>query len=269
MERTRPTELLRGIAAAFAWEWRLTARPRRLVLVGLFCLGPAGLAWLVRVIGMHTPPRFRMEAFAVLIGFALHQAVVPLVAMLLGSGLVRREVELKTLPYLFSGPTPRWAVLLGKFLAVAVLTSLLGGGAYLLSHTLYFVFRLPADHWEVAPIFLLTTTLGSLAYLSVFALLGVLLKRGLVVGVAYTLLLELILSNIPAVVKGTSITFHLRSILLHSPALKGSLEHFANVIPEPYTATRSVLTLLAVTVTAMGLAAVVVETKEFRFTEGD
>ena len=52
------------------------------------------------------------------------QGTVPLVALILGSAVVAEEIEDRTITYLFTRPIPRAAVLLGRWLATALVLEL-------------------------------------------------------------------------------------------------------------------------------------------------
>ena len=112
--------------------------------------------------------------------------IVPVLGVFYGTALIADEVEDKTITYLFTRPIPRGAVLLGKYLAYLVCTiarraavgdaRLLPAGA---------VRRGPATRSGRWSLDLALLALGLAAYGALFAFVGTVLKRPLVVGLVF------------------------------------------------------------------------------------
>ena len=117
--------------------WQFVRGRRLLALAGLFLL-PTALALLAR----HYNPRYAEEvpeAEELLVFYMIPQALLPLSALILASGMIRDEVEGQTLTYLLIRPLPRPSIYLAKLLA-----------AWLVSAALAAVFvtaALAAVHW--------------------------------------------------------------------------------------------------------------------------
>jgi ABC-2 type transport system permease protein len=173
------------------------------------------------------------DMYALLVVFYWIRNVLPLVALFYATALVADEVEGRTLTYLTTRPVSRDAIFAGKFAAYLV-TSL---GLALPSCVLTF-FLLLGSHGlgSVGPAGLdLLRDLGVLAlalvaYGSLFALLGVLVRRPLVPGLVFLYGWEL-LANLPGYLPRFTITAWLRSLVHHRPAQEGLAGLFEQVLP--------------------------------------
>ena len=182
----------------------------------LAALGPAALAFLVVSLGDHHPDAIEVVAFP---GWVLLlQVVVPITSLIAGSAVIAEEIDDRTITYLFTRPVPRAALLLGRWIATALLlTVLLGGGALLL----YLVVEhfgeaapgeIPIDG-VVRPL-VIASVLGGIVYSALFAAAGTFLKRPMIVGLGYTFVIEGFLANLPGKTQSLTIQYYLRSLVL-------------------------------------------------------
>ncbi len=202
------TQLLRSLALRRSW------------LVYAFTLLPALVALLLAT---HAR-RVTAEGIAThLSWFLFLQVVVPLVTLLQGQAVIAREVEDRTITYLFSRPVPRPAMFVGRTLgALAFTLLLLLAGALLLmlaaaqgptgktpDPTLF-----PLASWTsdgvVLPL-LVAVALGALAYTLLFAALGVFTKHPMIAGLTYAFAIEGFLSNLPGSSQALTVQYYLRS----------------------------------------------------------
>src|SRR5262249_3119004 len=106
---------------------------RRSVFLGVLLGGPVVLALALRVITAFYTQAFRVNGavaggaviFGMMIWLLYIRFIVPVLGVFYGTALIADEVEDKTITYLFTRPIPRSAVLLGKYLAYLVCTTLL------------------------------------------------------------------------------------------------------------------------------------------------
>jgi ABC-2 type transport system permease protein len=117
--------------------------------------------------------------------------IVPLVALLATSGLLAPEIDDGSISYLLAKPIPRSTIVLSKLavaagcvLALAVLPVLVAG----------LVLR-PAEP-RFALGFALGALAGGLAYCSIFAVLSVLTRHAVVIGLIYLLIWESLLGGL-------------------------------------------------------------------------
>jgi ABC-type transport system involved in multi-copper enzyme maturation permease subunit len=118
------------------------------------------------------------------------------------------EREAGTLIWLLTRPLPRWSVYLAKYVALLPwgLGLNLGGFA---------VLCLAAGRPGALALerFWPAVLLGSLAFCSLFHLLGACFRRAAVVGLVYSFFLEIILGNMPGLMKRVSIGFYTRCMM--------------------------------------------------------
>lgn len=196
------------IAAVFLFEWRRALTPGRLGWWVALSLFPAFLVVLIRVSPI---PQLPPEGWAVFLF-----AIVPMLVTMLGAFLwttpaVAAELERKSWPYLAVRPHGRISILLGKYLAAVtwVLPATITGLslAILIART--------GDDWHLWKTIVCLCLLSCPAYAAAYLALGVVFpKRAMVFAVAYTLIFELIIAFVPAVVNKLSIQYRLRALLL-------------------------------------------------------
>lgn len=200
----------RSVATVFWFESRRALIPSRLVWWGVLTLFPALIIGMIRLATAddNYPPG--PEAWIVFL-FAL----VPMLVSMLGtflwaSPVVSAELEGKSWVYLAVRPHGTTVVLLGKYLATV---------AWVLSSAivslLLAVLIVPLDDvGEILGTILPLTMLSCPAYAALYLLLGTLFpRRAMVFAVAYTLIFELIVSMIPALINTITVQFRLRTLL--------------------------------------------------------
>jgi len=187
-------------------------RAKRLLMALLLVALPAGIALIWRLSA--SPKMYNAEgaynsiSAALVFGF-----ILVLLTAVFGTGVVSREVEQKTIVYLLTRPSPRWRVLLAKFLAalvVIVLTAWLAATALAL-----------AAHGTAGlsdPVYrrdLLILPVGGLAYGALFLLLATLLQRPLLWGLLFTFGWESWVPNLPGSFRKASLMSYLRVLSPH------------------------------------------------------
>ena len=106
---------------------------RRSVFLGVLLGGPVVLAVALRIVDTLHASGFRVNGaqvggpaiFGMMIWLLYIRFIVPVLGVFYGTSLIADEVDDKTITYLFTRPIPRGAVLLGKYLAYLVCTTLL------------------------------------------------------------------------------------------------------------------------------------------------
>ncbi len=259
---------------------RMLAGPRPFVLGGL-ALGVAVLGFVVR---RFAPDPGAPEAwgwlYVLLLTFLFLQTISILVPLLHTSGLVRDELEEGTLVYLFTRPLPKPHIFLAKLAAATALSAVIIVGGMLAFHVAFALAAGGATEGvgigtHLLP-FMAAGVLGVIAYGSLFAFLGLMTRRGLILGIVYGFISELILANIPAVVRELTLMHHLRSVALSrvGAAPPGEEEGLREVLGllELAPPGQATLTVLCVAAACVVLSLVVVSRVEFAgqaATEGD
>jgi ABC-type multidrug transport system permease subunit len=105
---------------------------RRTIFMALVVGGPVVLAVVARLLQESGVPALRVNGvrvggtgiFGMMIWVLFVRFIVPVLGVFYGTALVADEVEDKTITYLFTRPIQRGAVLVGKYLAYLVCTTL-------------------------------------------------------------------------------------------------------------------------------------------------
>jgi ABC-2 type transport system permease protein len=126
--------------------------------------------------------------------------VVPLLALLAGTGVIGPEVDDGSIIYLLAKPVPRWHVAVSK-LVVAVGCVIVFGAVPIIVCGII----LTGELGVVAMGFALGTALAGVAYSAVFLLLAVVSRHAVVFGLVYALLWESLIGNWVPGVKTLSI----------------------------------------------------------------
>ncbi|MEU7610655.1 MULTISPECIES: ABC transporter permease [unclassified Micromonospora] len=163
---------------------------RRFLLLLPLPLVLLGLAVLCRSLGVDPgewgPP--------VLVGLGL-AVVLPVVALIIGTGVLGAEIDDGTVVHILTKPLPRWQIVLPK-LAVAA-----GVSAATVAVPLY-VAGVLANSVRLGLALAVAATLGALAYSALFLALSLVTRRPVLLGLVYVLIWEGLLGNF---VSGTKV----------------------------------------------------------------
>ena len=245
---------------------------RRTIFLALVVGSPVLLAIVVRVVQASgiAPLRVngvRVDAagiFGMMIWVLFLRFIVPVLGVFYGTSLIADEVEDKTVTYLFTRPIRRGAVLLGKYLAYLACTTLV------VLPSVMIVYFLLVPFGEVPASFMsLVTDLGILAigmaaYGALFALVGAIMKRPLVVGLIFAFGWEQLAMLMPGYLRRFTLAYYLQALVPHAmPADTGVTSILQSVFQETPTVATSLFVLLAATGLALFLAARAVERREY------
>jgi ABC-2 type transport system permease protein len=160
------------------------------------------------------------------------QLIVPLTALVFGTAALGQEIEDGTVAYLLSKPLPRWRIVMEKVAAAwlvtaaAALVSVVGAGL---------VVVVGESSYRLIPAFVVATTLGALAYVSLFVCLSVISRRALIIGLIYVFVWEASLTDAVSATRYLSIrecTLGIAGALADAPKASldvplGPIESFA------------------------------------------
>lgn len=141
------------------------------------------------------------------------QALIPLTALLFAAGMVNDDVDERTITYLLVRPIPKWLIYLVKGASTVLATSVLASASMLAT--------LAAIHWGEpdlvetvlktrGPVVCATSALSLAAYVPIFGILSLLVRRSLIIGVVYTVVLEGVLANVDFVVRRGTVMYWVR-----------------------------------------------------------
>jgi ABC-2 type transport system permease protein len=163
----------------------LLGRRRTLLLVLLVGL-PVLISLLIRISGGQPNADRVLDTLVV-------RTVMPLVALIVGTAAIGSEIEDGTAVYLMIKPIPRWMIALSKGLVAASLTAALVIPAVVLTG---FLIGTRADTTTSIVGFVVACLVGGSAYAVAFMALSVFTSRALLLGLAYTLIWEGVLSGL-------------------------------------------------------------------------
>jgi len=189
-----------------AWvSLRRAVRSRQTVVCALL-LAFASLAvaaWSLRH-GRSTQEFVEQIVLPIYVSFLL-----PMFSLCYATASIAGDREEQTLVYLLATPLPRPIVFAAKFTAAFCLALLWTLGAWAVLTLLA-----GADGKAVFRPFCPAVFWSTLAYVSLFHLFSVMLRRATIVGFVYALFLETFLGNMPGIVKRVAISFYTQCLIL-------------------------------------------------------
>jgi len=188
---------------------------KRWLVVGALFLLPAVLAGVVRATAPDVPSIVLEFLFVFLL---IPQALLPLVALLYGSGIVQDEQEEQTFTYLLIRPIPRWAIYVIKVLATLTTTVVLSAVFTTLTYLVIYVGSTTAPENVPLRCFkaVCVHALAVSAYCCLFGVMSLLTKRTLVLGFLYAAFFEGLLANLPFSTRLLAIIYYARLIAYRS-----------------------------------------------------
>jgi len=181
--------------------------------------------------------------------------LLPLWSLSFATESIGGDRENRNLIWLLTRPLPRWSIYLAKFVAVLPWTLGLNvGGVGLLCLAGGEPGRQTfAVCWPAI-------VSGTLAFTSLFLLIGTYFRRPAVVSIVYSFFLEIILGNMPGYFKRASIGFYMRCMIYETVKPKGILPYDMFL---PVEGTTALLVLLVATAALLALGMVVFSRTEY------
>jgi ABC-type Na+ efflux pump permease subunit len=244
---------------------------RRTIFMALVVGAPVLLAVVTRIVEASGVAPIRINGarvggggiFGMMMWVLFIRFIVPVLGVFYGTALIADEVDDKTITYLFTRPIPRGAVLVGKYLAYLVCTALV------VLPSVVIVYFLVVPIREVAATFaplmkdLGILALGLASYGALFALVGAVLKRPLVVGLVFAFGWEQLALLMPGYLRRLTLAHYLQALVPH--AMPGNettslLQAVFRDVPSPGV---SIFCLLVALAASLTLAARAVERREY------
>lgn len=264
------TSVFNSVWALFTMSLLRQVKSRRLFALGFLYLLPLVFAGLLQYngAGWRGPTGGYEPKFAefVLVYNLIPQALVPLAALVYSSGMIQDEVEEQTITYLLIRPLPRWAIYVGKLAATVVVTT--GLTAVFTALTFLEIGWGQADYWASGGLVRLLKTIvlfavSLKAYDALFGLLSLLMRRAILVGVGYIILLEGVVANIDFVIRKGTVMYYFR-VLSERWIDVGHTDKY-NIDLETAPSLPECLQILGIaTLVAVVLAAILMTVREFR-----
>jgi hypothetical protein len=247
---------------------------RRSVFLAILVGGPVVLSCAIRIISTLTvldPPRVQgvriggEALFGMMIWLLYIRFIVPVLGVFYGTSLIADEIDDKTITYLFTRPIPRASVLLGKYAAYLVCTTLI----VLPSVVVIYFLIVPIRGGSIGAAFpSLAADLGMLvvglaSYGAVFSLVGARLKRPLVIGLVFAFGWEPGVLLFPGYLKRLTVAYYLQGLVPHSMPDESAANLLLRIVTEVPSLGASLLSLAVVTTAALWLAGRAVNRREY------
>lgn len=184
----------------------LLGRKRSLLLIPLPLI-LVGLSLLVVTSGGDP----KAATTVILLGLGV-TVVLPLTALIIGTSVVGSEVDDGTIVHILTKPLPRREILLTKYLVAAIVSAVVGAVPMLVSGIII-------DSVSVGVGLAVGSAIGAFVYSALFVMASLLIRRAVLVGLAYILLWEGLLGNL---LDGTKVLSVQKYVTEFAHAISGS-----------------------------------------------
>jgi ABC-2 type transport system permease protein len=265
------TSYLRSAARIFDLSIGDMLWSRRTIFMALVVAGPVFLAIVARIVQASGIAPLRVNGvqvggtaiFGMMIWVLFLRFIVPVLGVFYGTSLIADEVEDKTITYLFTRPIQRGAVLLGKYLAYLVCTTLVVLPSVMIVYFLIVPFReVPASFGALVKD-LGILALGLAVYGALFALIGAVLKRPLVIGLVFAFGWEQVAMVMPGYLKRFTVAYYLQALVPHAMPADGVVSLIQSVFRDAPSALTSLFWLFLALIVSLWLAMRTVERREY------
>ena len=250
---------------------------RRTIFMMLVVAAPVLIACVLRVLVAFGAPIFegsrqggseiRMTGpaiFGLMIWVFYLRFTVPVLGVFYGTSLMADEVEDKTITYLFTRPIRRGAVLFGKYLAYLGCTVFVVLPSVVLVYLLVVPLRgsLGGSFIDLVKDLSLLA-LGLAVYGAVFAFVGAKFKRPLLIGLIFIFGWEQTALAFPGYLKKFTVAYYLQGLVPHAMPSDSTLSLIQGIFRESPGLAGSLFWLAAILLVFVGLAAWIVERREY------
>ena len=189
---------------------------------------------------------------------------VPVLGVFYGTSLMADEVEDKTITYLFTRPIRRGAVLIGKYLAYLGCTIFVVLPSVMLVYLLVVPMQgtLGGSFIDLLKDLALLA-LGLAVYGALFAFIGAKFKRPLLIGLVFIFGWEQAALAFPGYLKQFTIAYYLQAMVPHAMPNDGVVSLIQGIFRESPGLLASLFWLAVIWAVFLGLAAWVVERREY------
>jgi ABC-2 type transport system permease protein len=127
-------------------------------------------------------------ATPVLVGIGV-AVVLPLIALIVGTGVLGSEIDDGTIVHILTKPLPRWKIVVSKMIVASAVTALTAAGSG-------FVAGVITDGVKLGVALGAAMTVGAIAYCALFMALSAMSRRPVLIGLLYIAIWEGLLSNV-------------------------------------------------------------------------
>jgi ABC-type transport system involved in multi-copper enzyme maturation permease subunit len=267
----RSPSFMRGAWRVFELSLGEMLWSKRTVFLALVVGCPVLVALVIRIVDSMGVTPFKLDGarvdsvaiFGVMIWLLFLRFIVPVLGVFYGTSLIADEVEDKTITYLFTRPIRRSAVLMGKYIAYLVCTTLVVLPGVMLVYFLIVPFPRIGASFTMLATDLGLLALGLAAYGGLFALVGAVLKRPLVVGLVFAFGWEQFALIMPGYVRRFTLMYYIQSLVPHAVPDEGVASLLNFFIQSPPSTFVCLASLAGATAVSLALAGRVVERREY------
>ena len=245
---------------------------RRTIFMALVVGSPVVVALVARIVQSAGTAPLRVNGvqvdavsiFGAMIWILFLWFIVPVLGVFYGTSLIADEIDDKTITYLFTRPVRRGAVVVGKFIAYLVCTTLVVLPSVMVVYFLIVPLRLVPSSFTSLLIDLGVLGLGLAAYGALFALIGAAIKRPLVVGLMFVFGWELVTLLMPGYLKRFTLAYYLQTLVPHAMPTGDTVSLLQGAMfRDAPSAAASLFWLLLAILVSLALAVRVVEHREY------
>ena len=272
MTATPADSLFTGARRIFSLSIGEMLWSRRTIFMALVVGSPVLVALVARIVQSAGIAPLRVNGvqvdavsmFGAIIWILFLWFIVPVLGVFYGTSLIADEVDDKTITYLFTRPVRRGAVVVGKYMAYLLCTTLVVLPSVMIVYFLMVPFRqIPASFISLV-IDLGVLGLGLAAYGALFALIGAAIRRPLVVGLVFVFGWELVTLVMPGYLKRFTLAYYLQTLVPHAMPTGDTVSLLQGaVFREPPSVAVSIGVLVLAIVASLALASRVVEQREY------
>jgi ABC-2 type transport system permease protein len=246
---------------------------RRTIFMALVVGSPVVVALVARIVqSMGTAPLrvngVQVDAasmFGAMIWILFLWFIVPVLGVFYGTSLIADEVDDKTITYLFVRPIQRASILVGKYLAYLVCSTLI----VLPSVVIVYFLLVPMRGGSIGASFpslladLAMLAVGLAAYGALFAWVGAWFKRPLVVGLVFAFGFEPAVLLFPGYLKRLTVAYYLQGLVPHAMPDDSAASILLRVVNEIPRVSVSLISLAVLSLVALWLAGREVARREY------
>lgn len=244
---------------------------RRTIFMALVMVAPVILALVSRIVQTMGVAPLRVNGvrvggagiFGMMIWVLFIRFTIPVLGVFYGTSLIADEVDDKTLTYLFTRPVQRGAVLVGKYLAYLVCTVLVVLPSIMVVYFLIVPVAEIGGSFRLLLADLGIMALGLAAYGALFALVGTILKRPLVVGLVFAFGWEQLAMLVPGYLRRFTLAYYLQGLVPHAMPSDGVASLIQAVFTDTPTATTCLFWLVAAIAVSLFLGQRAIERREY------
>jgi len=244
---------------------------RRTIFMALVLSAPVILALVSRIVQSMGVAPLRVNGvrvggagiFGMMIWVLYIRFTIPMLGVFYGTSLIADEVDDKTLTYLFTRPVQRGAVLVGKYLAYLVCTILVVLPSVMVVYFLIVPFGEVAASFRLLLADLGIMALGLATYGALFALVGTVLKRPLVVGLVFAFGWEQFAMLMPGYLRRFTLAHYLQGLVPHAMPADSVASLVQAVFQESPTMTTCLFWLTVIIGVSLFLGRRAIERREY------